>query len=106
MLAGVLAMALAVAVGSVPLGAADLWAVFTGGGNELQRDLIWSLRAPRALAAFATGEPVFGIIGVVLAVLLIGGGMALVVKNHRKAHDRQKDWHRDHPEVPYEPPTS
>ena len=48
----------------------------------------------------------FGTIGVVLAVLLIGGGMALVVKNHRKAHDRQKDWHRDHPEVPYEPPTS
>ncbi|WP_374159008.1 hypothetical protein ACEWX3_06570 [Mycobacterium sp. G7A2] len=58
------------------------------------------------LAAFATGEPMFGTISVVLAVLLIGGGMTWVVTNHRKTHDRQKDWHREHPEVPYEPPTS
>ncbi len=68
-LAGVLAMTLAVAVGSVPLGAVDLWAVFTGGGNELQRDLIWSLRAPRALAAFATGG-LLALAGALMQVLL------------------------------------
>ncbi|MDY7000082.1 MAG: protein UsfY [Actinomycetota bacterium] len=58
------------------------------------------------LAAFATGRPDVGIIGVVVAVLLGGAGLTWVVVTHRRVHERQKDWHREHPEVPYEPPTS
>ena len=58
------------------------------------------------LAGFATGTSTTGIIGFVLAVVLIGGGLAWLAFTHRKVHERQIAWHREHPEVPYEPPTS
>lgn len=58
------------------------------------------------LAGFATGTVATGIVGIVLAVVLIGGGLTWLALMHRKVHERQKAWHRDHPEVPYEPPTS
>ena len=101
-LLGALAMAVSLAVGSVDISLAELWKVLSGGGSELHQELVWSLRAPRALSAFATGallamagalmqvllrnplaDPyVLGIsggaaVGALLAMLL-GAGMALV----------------------------
>ena len=58
------------------------------------------------LAGFATGTANVGIAGIVVAVVLIGGGLTWLALMHRRVHERQKDWHRTHPEVPYEPPTS
>jgi iron complex transport system permease protein len=99
---GLLALLLSVAVGSVSISLQDLWAVASGGGSDLHRELIMSLRAPRALAAFSTGgllalagalmqvllrnplaDPyVLGISGGAavgaLGAMLIGGGLALV----------------------------
>lgn len=99
---GLLALLLSVAVGSVSISLQDLWAVASGGGSDLHRELMMSLRAPRALAAFSTGgllalagalmqvllrnplaDPyVLGISGGAavgaLGAMLIGGGLALV----------------------------
>ena len=58
------------------------------------------------LAGFATATTTAGIAGIVGAVVLMGGGLAWLAYTHRRVHERQKAWHRDHPEVPYEPPTS
>lgn len=99
---GALAMAVSLAIGSVAISPPELWLVLTGGGSELHQELVLSLRAPRALSAFATGallamagalmqvllrnplaDPyVLGIsggaaVGALLAMLL-GAGMALV----------------------------
>lgn len=68
-LAGALAVALSLAVGSVPIRGAELWAVLTGGGDPLHRELLLSLRLPRALAAFATGG-LLGLAGALMQVLL------------------------------------
>ena len=67
--AGVFALCLSVAVGSVPLSLTEVWAVLTGGGEPLHRDLVLSLRAPRALAAFATGA-LLSLAGALMQVLL------------------------------------
>ena len=66
---GLLALLLSVAVGSVSISLQDLWAVATGGGSELYRELIVSLRAPRALAAFSTGG-LLALAGALMQVLL------------------------------------
>ncbi|WP_197468465.1 iron chelate uptake ABC transporter family permease subunit, partial [Alcanivorax sp. HI0083] len=66
---GLLALLLSVAVGSVSISLQDLWAVATGGGSELYRELIVSLRMPRALAAFSTGG-LLALAGALMQVLL------------------------------------
>ena len=50
-----LAAILALAIGSVTISPAELWAVIQGEGSALHRTLLWELRLPRTLAAFATG---------------------------------------------------
>jgi iron complex transport system permease protein len=46
---------LALAVGSVPVSPAQILATLTGDGDSAARDVIWQLRAPRAVAGFAVG---------------------------------------------------
>ena len=58
------------------------------------------------LFSFANGSTATGVVGVVLAVLLIGGGLLWLLRTHRKVEAQHQDWVRDHPEAPYEPPTS
>ncbi|WP_406672643.1 FecCD family ABC transporter permease, partial [Natronospira sp.] len=66
---GLLSLALAVSIGSVPIPPGEFWAVVTGGGSELHRTLIIELRLPRAAAAFATGG-LLGVAGALMQVLL------------------------------------
>ncbi|MBL7252670.1 FecCD family ABC transporter permease [Alloalcanivorax marinus] len=66
---GLLAVAAALAVGSVPITVTQLLAVLTGGGDPLHRELLLSLRLPRALAAFATGG-LLSLAGALMQVLL------------------------------------
>jgi iron complex transport system permease protein len=63
------AFALALAVGSVSLGPATLWQVLTGREHGLPVTLIFDLRLPRALAAFAVGG-LLALAGALLQVLL------------------------------------
>lgn len=65
----VLAFVAAISVGSVSISVTELWAVVSGGGESLHRDLIISLRTPRALAAFATGG-LLALAGALMQVLL------------------------------------
>ena len=58
------------------------------------------------LFGFATGYTVVGVVGVVLAAVLMAAGMGWLALRHRRVQERQRDWHRDHPEAHYEPPTS
>ena len=58
------------------------------------------------LFAFANGTAAAGIVGVALAVLLIGGGLFWLNRAHQKVQEKQVDWHRENPEATYEPPTS
>ncbi|TQK28597.1 DUF308 domain-containing protein [Arthrobacter sp. SLBN-53] len=58
------------------------------------------------LFAFANGSSTAGIVGVVLAVVFIAGGLLWLNRIHHKVAEQQIEWHRHHPEVPYEPPTS
>jgi iron complex transport system permease protein len=46
---------LALAVGSVPVSLSQLLATLAGHGDSDARDVIWQLRAPRAVAGFAVG---------------------------------------------------
>ena len=46
---------LALAVGSVPVSPSQLLATLAGHGDSDARDVIWQLRAPRAVAGFAVG---------------------------------------------------
>ena len=66
---GLLAVAIALAVGSVPITFPQLLAALTGGGDPLHRELLLSLRLPRALAAFATGG-LLSLAGALMQVLL------------------------------------
>lgn len=54
-IAGAASLLLALVVGSVPLGPGQLLAMLAGGGDGTARDVIWQLRAPRAVAGFAVG---------------------------------------------------
>lgn len=58
------------------------------------------------LFSFANGTTTLGLIGVVVAVLLIGGGLGWLALMHRKVREREQNWLREHPEAPAEPPTS
>ena len=53
--AGAASLLLALAVGSVPVSPSQLLATLAGQGDSAARDVIWELRAPRALAGFAVG---------------------------------------------------
>lgn len=53
--AGVASLLLALAVGSVPVSPSQLLATLAGHGDSTARDVIWQLRAPRAVAGFAVG---------------------------------------------------
>jgi iron complex transport system permease protein len=53
--AGAASLLLALAVGSVPVSLSQLLATLAGHGDSGARDVIWQLRAPRALAGFAVG---------------------------------------------------
>lgn len=68
-LAALLAIGLAVSLGSVPVSPGDILSVLSGGGDDLHRSLILDLRLPRALAAFATGG-LLAVAGALMQVLL------------------------------------
>jgi iron complex transport system permease protein len=53
--AGAASLLLALAVGSVPVSLSQLLATLAGHGDSGARDVIWQLRAPRAVAGFAVG---------------------------------------------------
>ena len=54
-IAGAMSLLLALAVGSVPVSPAQLLATLVGRGDGATSDVIWQLRAPRAVAGFAVG---------------------------------------------------
>lgn len=58
------------------------------------------------LFSFANGVTVGGVIGSLLAVLLIAGGLTWLNRAHHKVQKEQREWHRQHPDAHYEPPTS
>ena len=62
-------LALAVAFGSVDLGPGQLADALLGRGDEIAREIVWSVRAPRALAGFACGG-LLALAGALLQVLL------------------------------------
>lgn len=68
-LLGLLTLLLAVAIGSVSIAPVDFWAVITGEGSELHQTLVLELRAPRALAGFATGG-LLAVAGALMQILL------------------------------------
>jgi iron complex transport system permease protein len=64
-----LALAAALWFGSVDLPARQWLDALAGGGTETAREIVWGLRAPRALAAFAVGA-LLAVAGTLLQVLL------------------------------------
>lgn len=64
-----LSLLLAVAVGSVAIAPAEVLAVVQGEGSALHQTLVFELRAPRAMAAFATGG-LLGVAGALMQILL------------------------------------
>lgn len=54
-IAGAASLLLALAVGSVSVSPAQFLAMLAGEGDSAARDVIWQLRAPRAVAGFAVG---------------------------------------------------
>ncbi|ABI58161.1 FecCD family ABC transporter permease [Alkalilimnicola ehrlichii MLHE-1] len=67
--AGLASLLLAIAVGSVALTPAEVWAGLRGEGLPLHNTLVRELRLPRALAAFATGG-LLAVAGALMQVLL------------------------------------
>ncbi|HTN34625.1 MAG TPA: iron ABC transporter permease [Marinobacter sp.] len=64
-----IAVLLALAIGSVTILSLELWQVIQGEGSALNRTLIVDLRLPRTLAAFATGG-LLAVAGALMQVLL------------------------------------
>lgn len=64
-----LALGLALAIGSVTISPNALWLALQGQGNPLHQTLLWELRLPRALAAFATGG-LLAVAGALMQILL------------------------------------
>ena len=62
-------LAVAIASGSVHLGAGQLAQALAGHGDEVLRAIVWDVRVPRALAAFACGA-LLALSGALLQVLL------------------------------------
>ena len=67
--AGPLAICAALAFGSVSLPLAEWLRALAGGGDDTTREIVWGLRAPRALAGFAVGA-LLALAGALLQVLL------------------------------------
>ncbi|HTE16534.1 MAG TPA: iron ABC transporter permease [Burkholderiales bacterium] len=67
--AAVLSLFVALAWGSVPLGFVEVAGGLFNLSSDIARDIIWQLRAPRALAAFACGG-LLALAGVLLQALL------------------------------------
>ncbi|MGB5235920.1 MAG: iron chelate uptake ABC transporter family permease subunit, partial [Candidatus Macondimonas sp.] len=65
LVAGVVALM----VGSLPLSPARVIAALLGQGDELARQVIWTVRLPRALAAFAVGG-LLAVSGALMQVML------------------------------------
>ncbi len=68
-LAALLALAIALALGSVGIAPDELVAVLLGGGDALYQTLVLELRLPRALAAFGTGA-LLALAGALMQILL------------------------------------
>ena len=68
-LIALLAGLFALAIGSVTIAPSELWQVVQGEGNTLHRTLVFELRLPRTLAAFATGG-LLAVAGALMQVLL------------------------------------
>jgi len=68
-IAALLALAAALYYGSVNLPADEWLRAIAGGGSETSREILWSLRAPRAAAAFSCGA-LLALAGTLLQVLL------------------------------------
>jgi len=68
-LCAMISIAGALTIGSAPLGWPDWWAALTGNDSGLAHTIIWELRLPRALAAFATGG-LLALAGALMQVLL------------------------------------
>ena len=68
-LATLAAWVAALAIGSVSLDRGDWLRALFGGGSDTARDIVWGLRAPRALAGFACGG-LLALTGVLLQALL------------------------------------
>src|SRR3954468_9790506 len=64
-----LSLGLAIAQGSVHIGPAQLAQALAGRGDEIFREIVWDVRVPRALAAFACGA-LLALAGSLLQVLL------------------------------------
>ena len=62
-------LVLAIAFGSVDLGPGQLADALLGRGDEIAREIVWGVRAPRALAGFACGG-LLALAGALLQVLL------------------------------------
>ena len=68
-LIALLACLFALAIGSVTIAPSELWQVVQGDGSTLHRTLVFELRLPRMLAAFATGG-LLAVAGALMQVLL------------------------------------
>ncbi len=68
-LAALGALLLALSLGSAPLSLGELWAAARGQGGLLANTLVWELRLPRALSAFAVGG-LLAVAGALMQVLL------------------------------------
>lgn len=64
-----LALLAAISIGSVALAPDELWHAVLGDGDAVSRQIVWGLRLPRALAAFACGG-LLALAGALLQVLL------------------------------------
>jgi iron complex transport system permease protein len=64
-----LALLAALSMGSVELAPSELWRALSGSGEPVNREIVWGLRMPRALAAFACGG-LLALAGALLQVLL------------------------------------
>jgi iron complex transport system permease protein len=62
-------VAIALSVGSGPVGPAELMQLIAGGADDTAREILLQLRLPRALAAFGTGAAL-GMAGALMQVLL------------------------------------
>lgn len=64
-----LALVVGVAIGSVTIAPTELWAVLRGDGAALHKTLLFDLRLPRALSAFAVGG-LLAVAGALMQILL------------------------------------
>ena len=69
MAAAALSMGLALLNGSLPLSPLEVWNALLGSGDDTAAEVIWQLRLPRVLAAFACGG-LLALSGVLLQALL------------------------------------